>query len=165
MVLPIYGWILLVVLSGVQTDSPQTSSDTCAERDSVVLNVDAARVLGRCKPQGTQTLLHLTVTNTNVKTAGRLQEFTLRFCGDVVAAHAPRGWRSELKRLSSQARGAADIQWSVRRDSDGIGAGKKADGFRVVLGPEWRLGGTYALLFERAGNMGGSSHDCPYPFQ
>ena len=76
-------------------------------------------------------------------------------------------WTVAIEREKGLSGLAADVRWespsSALADQT---TASRITGFSVILGGEWRMGLGHSVAFTKtAGVVGGSPHDCPYPFR
>ena len=138
-------------------------SQNCGHSDAALLDFTRAEVLARCDVVGSTTRVLVTVLPRTTDPQDTLRALSLRFCGDVVSAEGPTGWKTEIERQRGRASGAADVTW-VPPDTALDSASRRISGFAVTIRGPWRRGMGYGVMFSSGGVGGGSPHDCPYPF-
>jgi hypothetical protein len=109
------------------------------------------------------TRVALTVLPRTTDPADYLGAFSQRFCGDVVDAEGPPGWKVEVEREKGRSSVAADVTWER---GEGAINDPGPVRFAVRLRGDWRTGlGFYIAFSESGGPAAGSPHDCPYPYR
>jgi hypothetical protein len=127
-----------------------------------------AQVMARCESTESTTRVLITVVPRTTDAADYLRELSLRFCGDVIDAAAPAGWKTTIDREKGRSEVAADVTWKqpeAEAQSNSPQPGR-IEGFAVSLRGRWRKGvGYYVVFSESGGPAAASPHDCPYPFK
>jgi hypothetical protein len=143
-------------------------SDSCTTRYATLIDFTSAEVLARCDSTAPTTRVILTVVPRTTDPADYVRALSLRFCGEVLNARGPSGWRVEIGREKSRSDAAADVKWE-RPDAAApseMPASSRIGGFEVTFQGQWRRGQNWSVAFSRSGGLAyGSPHDCPYPFQ
>jgi hypothetical protein len=143
-------------------------SDNCTTRDTTLIDLTGAEVLARCDSTAATTRVILTVVPRSTDPADYLRAVSLRFCGEVLNARGPSGWRVDVGREKGRSDVAADVTWE-RPDAvapSEMPASSRIGGFEVSLQGQWRRGVNWSVAFTRSGGLAsGSAHDCPYSFR
>lgn len=141
-------------------------SRSCTTHDTTMIDFTSAQVMARCKNTDSTTRVLIAVMPRTTYSADYLRELSLRFCGDVIEASAPTGWKTTIDREKGRTEVAADVTWTLpeaEAQSTSQQAGR-IDGFAVRLRGRWRRGvGYYVVFSESGGPAAASPHDCPYP--
>jgi hypothetical protein len=101
----------LMVAASVSPQKAVVCSDlndaSCGSEGALVIETEEASVVARCTASRSGSTVELTVEN-KTATRGRLDDLTVRFCGTVLTASAPRGWNVDIKTHRSASGQAAD---------------------------------------------------------
>ena len=143
-------------------------SDNCTSSDTTMIDFTSARVMARCDTIQATTRVMVTVMPRTTDPADYLRELSLRFCGDVLDAEGPPGWKTKMDREKGRNSVAADVTWEL---PEAVTQSNKPPpsrniGFTVRLRGRWRRGSGYYVGFSQSGGPATvSPHDCPYPFK
>jgi hypothetical protein len=152
----------------VETEVLPLDSDNCTDRDTPMIDLTSAYVTARCDSTGSTTRVLVTVMPRTTDPADYLQALSLRFCGDVIDAEGPPGWKTKIDRDKGRDSVAAYVTWELPEavtQSNKPSPGRNI-GFAVRLRGRWRRGLGYYVGFSQSGGpISGSPHDCPYPFK
>jgi hypothetical protein len=151
------GWLL--ALQSYSQDTPWHLVDSkCEAAWAPVLRGTAGfDIVGNCDGKASR-LLNLAVTNTS--DAGRLHQFSLGFCGEILSANAPTGWTASVVRGVASFGSPATVEWKANSSSGGLQRNDRTIGFSVTLRPGWRRAIAYDAVWENSGTGSGSPHDC-----
>ena len=152
---------------GRETKVMRLDSDECTASQVPLIDFTSAEVLARCESKGSTSRIVLTVLARTTDSADYLRALSLRFCGDVVGAEAPSGWKVEIEREKGRSALAADVLWELTdaNPNSKTPVSRRTVEFAVTLRGQWRRGLGYSVVFSESGGVGsGSPHDCPYPF-
>lgn len=139
-------------------------SQTCSASDTTLIDFTSGEVVARCDSIGSTTRVLLTVLPRTGDPADYLQVLSLRFCGDVINAQAPAGWKIQIERDKGRSAVATDVTRELpdMAPRPKLAAPRHISGFTVTLRGQWRRGlGYYVAFSESRGPIGGSPHDCP----
>ena len=143
-------------------------SKSCPLSDTTLVDFTLAEVLARCETTGPTSRVFLTVVPRTTDPADHLRTLSLRFCGDVVGAEGPTGWKVEIQREKGRSAVAADVTWTIP-DAPArpeISASRRIGAFTVILRGQWRRGWGYHVGFSESFGLSSIAiHDCPYPFR
>lgn len=151
-----------------ETTVVRLDRQNCGRTDTRFMDFTSAEVLARCEHVESTTRVLLTVVPRTSDPADYLRAFSLRFCGDLINAEAPAGWKVQIEREKRRSEVAAEVTWESPDAAPNITMpiSRRVSAFAVTLRGEWRTGLGYYLVFSESGvRMSGSPHDCPYPFQ
>ena len=138
-------------------------SENCGANDTTYIDHTIVEVLARCVAAGRTTRVVFTVVSRATDPADGLQAIWQRFCGNVIDATGPEGWKVTVKRERGLRDLAGEVTWEA---SAGQTTGRRITDFSVSLQGEWRTGLGHFLGFtSRTGPAAMSPHDCPYPFR
>lgn len=143
-------------------------SDNCTTRDTTLIDFRSAEVLARCDSTAATTRVILTVVPRTTDPADYLRALSLRFCGEVLNARGPSGWKVGIGREKGRSEVAAVVTWELpyAAPPSQLPASGRIGGFEVTLQGQWRRGLNWSAAFTRSGGLAsGSPHDCPYPFR
>jgi hypothetical protein len=143
-------------------------SQTCTLSDTPLIDFTSAEVLARCDGIGPTTRVLVTVLPRTTDPADYLRAMSLRFCGAVISAEGPAGWKIEIEREKGRSAVAADVTWELpdAAPHPKMPASRRIAGFTVTLRGQWRRGLGYYIAFSKSGGPTSvSPHDCPYPFR
>jgi hypothetical protein len=142
-------------------------SKKCGATDATFIDHAIVEVLARCVAIGRTTHVVLTVSSRATDPADYLQALSQRFCGEVIDATGPAGWKVAVEREKGLGGLAADVTWeSPLLTMPNHAAARRISGFSVTLRGEWRTGvGHYVAFTQTVGPNAVSPHDCPYPFR
>jgi hypothetical protein len=152
-------WPLSVQQPSQDTPWHLLDSQCWSEWSAVVRDSDILDVVGNC--EGTETRVQrLAITNKAGLDAGRLQTFSLGFCGEILSAEAQVGWTASVVRKVASFGSPADVQWDVTDRVNGLEFGRRTTGFSVTLRPGGRRAIAYSATLENSGGRTGSPHGC-----
>jgi hypothetical protein len=142
-------------------------SKNCGATDTTYIDHTIAEVLARCVVTAPTTRVVLTVVSRATDPADYLQALSQRFCGQVIDATGPAGWRVAIEREKGLSGEAADVAWESPPSAlNGHATARRISDFSVTLRGPWRTGSGHSVVFtQTTGPSSGSPHDCPYPFR
>jgi len=109
-------------------------SKSCQPNDRTYIDHTIAEVLARCVATGSTTRVVLTVVSRATDPADYLQAISQRFCGDVVDATAPDGWKVAVAREKGLRDLASEVTWqSLAADRTSQTTARRTSGFSVTL--------------------------------
>jgi hypothetical protein len=138
-------------------------SKHCGANDTTYIDHTITEVLARCLVTGQTTRVVLTVVSRATDPADYLHAISQRFCGNVVDAKGPEGWKVAVQRERGLGGLAAQVTWdappSARPDQP---TARRMSDFSVTLHGEWGTGLGHYVAFTSGGPFAASPHDCPY---
>jgi hypothetical protein len=138
-------------------------SKHCGANDTTYIDHTITEVLARCVATAGTTRVVLTVVSRATDPADYLHAISQRFCGNVIDAKGPEGWKVAVERERGLRGLAAQVTWDAPPSAgpDQPTARRISD-FSVTLQGEWGTGLGHYVAFTSGGPVAMSPHDCPY---
>lgn len=157
---------IVAILTGVAGASQEKArwhllDRECGNEWVTVLADGLFDVRGRCEGDDIRTL-HLEVTSKAGRDVGALRSFSLGFCGEILGAEAPTGWKASVLERSASFGQPAKVVWEVLEDNSSrrTSASARRTGFSLKLRPGWRRAIRFDVMWEDSSTISSSPHDC-----
>jgi len=145
-----------------QSDAIDVADGSCG-RGAMIAVLGGARVYASCERDGSESVMHISVTNLSDPSEGALRGFSIGFCGsDIISASAPTGWIVTIDPEKN------DADWSVAEtvpedlvDGVGVPSHARMGGFDVRLRAGWRRSRSAFAQWRDTAFGRAATHDCP----
>jgi hypothetical protein len=99
--------VFLVTSVRAQDLAVNLSDESCSQADVSLNALDGLKLIASCESDGSNRLMHISITNTAAAALGALRVVSVGFCGadTVVGAESPAGWVAEVLRRENAGRG------------------------------------------------------------